>query len=285
MRGLGDGRFDSEMFIPARRPLHNLELHDMDHDGALDIVAQFTGEVVGICHGDGARGFLLPKPFLWSTRHLGGPTVGDMDSDGWLDIVAPTRLGGIALMRNVGDVPTGVLLDLADASVMGTTVRLRWYATLGNAVSGSVGRRQGSVEEVVGEATRNGEGHLVFIDEDVLPGKYRYQLHYLDGNGVSRSTRTVDVEVGGLETVISSISPNPMMAGGAVATVRWGGIEPTVLECFDVQGRRRFRKAMTGPSGSAEIRIDPGVEWAPGVYVLRLSQGMRQVRRNLVYLR
>ncbi len=61
---------------------------------------------------------------------------------------------------------------------------------------------------------------------------------------------------------------------------------PATLELFDVRGRRAVERAVgaLGP-GAHELRRDEAAALAPGIYVVRLSQGGRVVVGKVVLIR
>ena len=97
--------------------------------------------------------------------------------------------------------------------------------------------------------------------------------------GAHETGSTVSVgeprSLGGL--VLSGVQPNPSRSGFAVAFTL-PDESPARIEVIDLQGRRIVHRDLSGPGRTSQIVSLPETRaLAPGVYVVRLSQGGRSV--------
>ncbi|MEO5616279.1 MAG: T9SS type A sorting domain-containing protein [Candidatus Eisenbacteria bacterium] len=118
-----------------------------------------------------------------------------------------------------------------------------------------------------------------YVDPAGAP--YYYKLAAIDTHGNLSGFATllpsgalgVPVEVG-LEFSLDPVRPNPVR--GRVLTVRFvlTSAAAALLELFDVSGRRvAAREVGALGAGRWTIAFDHGRDLAPGLYVVRLTQG------------
>lgn len=116
--GVGDGTFSGSTFVALSAAPNDIDLADMNGDGALDLVVPmlFSNRVaVALGNGNGAYGPV--------TEFLAGPTprlsaVGDVNGDGDLDVVVSNRSpGGLSLLLGDG---SGGLVPLSSIIVPGS---------------------------------------------------------------------------------------------------------------------------------------------------------------------
>ena len=207
---------------------------------------------------DGAGGALV----AWDDSRLGGQQI---------DIYAH-KLG------LDGPVPTRPSLVSAEADESG--IRLFWYAKDARWLEASVYRRtEGTAWGYVGAPEITGPDELRYDDPSVTPGeRYAYRLGYFDG-GIESFTDEVWVEAAApLVFALDGFRPNPAV-GLPIVSLTLAKSEAARLEVFDLRGRLVLRRDLSGlGAGRHSVSLDEGVRLAPGVYVLRLTQGDRVAR-------
>lgn len=112
------------------------------------------------------------------------------------------------------------------------------------------------------------------------PGRFAYRLHYLEGTE-EQTSEEVWVEVTRrLEFALAGFAPNPA-SGVPFVSLSLAETGSARLEVFELRGRLVARRDLSslGP-GHHRVTLDGGAKLAPGVYWLRLTQGlhMAQVR-------
>ena len=85
----------------------------------------------------------------------------------------------------------------------------------------------------------------------------------------------------GLELALGAVFPNPSHGPGFAADVSLPSTDPAQLELLDVMGRRVASRDLGAlGAGRHRVELDGGLELAPGVYMLRLTQsGLARVTR------
>ena len=175
--------------------------------------------------------------------------------------------------EDIGWLPhtTPVLVSLVDAVAEDGGVRVVWQAsgTLGATVERCAG---GEPWQPAAQLLADGEGRVVYEDREVEPGqRYGYRLALSDGGeAVHAGEVWVDVPQTARFALRGAL-PNPAAAGLRVAfTLPTAG--PARLELYDVGGRLVRERTMNLGPGSHVTELG-GAELAPGMYLVRLTQG------------
>ena len=189
-----------------------------------------------------------------------------------------------ALFSADGPVPTLPSLVSAEADESG--IRLSWYAKDARLLEASVYRRsEGTAWAYLGSPEATGPDELRYDDPNVAPGeRYAYRLGYFDG-GTESFTDEVWVEAAApLAFALDGFRPNPAV-GLPVVSLTLAKSGPARLEVFDLRGRLVLRRDLSGlGAGRHTVSLDSGARLAPGVYVLRLTQGEQVARVRGVIL-
>ncbi len=295
MRGAGDGSFSAEINSPGMPNAHHIAVADLDGDGDRDAVAthggspsweeQYQSSFLAVYVGNGAGGFTIDRRFFAFGGLISRPIIVDSDRDSWPDVAVATTRGTVFLLMNRTDRATPVAISLVEATGEDGIARITWYAGAGGMSSGNVERLIDDNWRTVGAPTVNGTGFIHFEEGNLHPGVHAFRLRYADDDGVDRWTTEVFVEVALIRLSIESIQPNPMTGGWATLNYVLPKAGPGVIEVFDVQGRRRDRRATGTTIGQHTARIQAGTDWKPGVFVVRLSQGDVVVQKSVAIMR
>lgn len=194
---------------------------------------------------------------------------------------------GIYAQKLVPDGPVAVALSLLSVEAAPDRVRLVWQGTGAGVLDAQVERRdENDPWQTLGAASVEGADRLTYDDPSVTAGtRYAYRLRYRD-EGVERVTAASWVEVPGrLEVALAGLRPNPASGSAAVAFTL-SEQAPAMLEVLDIAGRRVFVRdvGVLGP-GRHTVRLDAGTRLAPGVYLIRLTQGGRSLLSRGVMIR
>jgi hypothetical protein len=87
----------------------------------------------------------------------------------------------------------------------------------------------------------------------------------------------------GLALSLTGFVPNPV-AGSPRLVYALPTAAPARIEVLDLAGRRVYERALDSTAGEHVAAFD-GVTLAPGMYVLRLTQGTRSVTARAVVVR
>ncbi len=103
--------------------------------------------------------------------------------------------------------------------------------------------------------------------------------------GVRTGGSTVDAPAPAEASLaLASVWPNPLH-GPAHVRFRLAGGDAAGLELLDVSGRVVASRAVgAGAAGTYEVVFDPGTRLAPGLYWMRLREGMRTCAQRVVVL-
>jgi hypothetical protein len=213
--------------------------------------------------------------------------------------VDPTTLrlaifGGSAMNSEGGDtwflqldqaVPT--LASLVSANAGPGRVDLVWEVS-SSAASAAVYRRAGDGPWTeLGRVTPDGTGRIAYVDRDVIAGsRYGYRLGWSEAGGeVFAGEVWVDVPAGA-RFALRGMTPNPAPAGAGLIGFSLPDASPARLELVDVSGRQVFSREV-GSLGRGEhvVRVSGGQALAPGVYLVRLTQGGRSLTAKVVTVR
>ena len=84
---------------------------------------------------------------------------------------------------------------------------------------------------------------------------------------------------------IDGATPNPSRGGSLVVAFTLRGVAPARLALFDVAGRLVSERAFGTPdAGRHQVDLAEGGRLAPGVYLIRLTQGVRSRTRRVTVL-
>jgi len=184
--------------------------------------------------------------------------------------------------------PTDVQVALVSADVTAERVRLEWALGGGAGASATVQRRTASTPwQTLGTVSADGTGRIRYEDAAVVPGtRYGYRLGLQDGGSeVAAGETWVDVPAAA-SLALNGVRPNPAAAGGLWVRFVLPNAEPASLELYDVSGRQVESRAVGAlGAGEHDLRLDSGAPLAPGVYLLRLTQGARSLTARAVVIR
>lgn len=261
---------------------------DIDNDGDLDLlVSNNTGNEALFVNSGPAGGYTFTQVVSGPLVTSGGASFGcswaDLDRDGDLDaFVANINGQPDFLFRNDG--PAGHWLTLrlrgggANRSAIGARVRV--LAT----IDGIPRWQMREVTSMTGYNSQNPELHFGLGDAVVADsidvrwpdGTHEVSLHVAGDRYLELfQGQPVGVPFGGRATgglVIRSISPNPGRGALRVSFVlpREGAAE---IEMFDLLGRRiGIRELPAAGAGEHVVTLSSGPA-APGIYLVRLTQG------------
>ena len=128
------------------------------------------------------------------------------------------------------------------------------------------------------------------------PGSYLISLLVQDAAGDSSLTRTTLTVSDSAQGVVGvrelpkpavslaiRVMPNPSATGGLTVELSLPHRGPARLEVFDVSGRRLAQRDLADrPAGRHTIELQGQQVFAPGVYVVRLTQGARRTTARAV---
>ncbi len=186
----------------------------------------------------------------------------------------------------IGDVSTPTLLSLVDAQAAPDRVRLRWFAAGGPVLATVYRRTVDTAWQAQGQVSEDGTGHIVFEDAHVRAGlRYGYRLGVLQaGQEAFMGEVWVDVPRAH-ELALAGARPNPVLSDLTVAFSLPDG-QPARLELMDLAGRRIIARDLGAlGAGSHVVNLGPSRELAPGVYLLRLTQGARSLVTRAAVMR
>jgi len=178
-------------------------------------------------------------------------------------------------------------LSLVSSDARSDRVTLIWQGQHAGDLTATVNRhRENESWQPVGAAIRDADDRLRYEDRDVTPGeRYAYRLGFTEGGSAQFTAETwVDVPSGAV-FALEGLRPNP-----AVDAIRVSFSLPTAssatIELLDLAGRRLIdREVGQLGIGRHVLRLDSGERIAPGVYWLRLHQGVQQALARAVVMR
>ena len=178
------------------------------------------------------------------------------------------------------DGSTPVLLSFVESEVDADAVTLTWYAGSANAVA-TVYRSAGGGEwTAIGAVTADGTGYLRYTDhvaENVTRVGYRLGIVDAGVEGAYGET-WVDLPArqGGTSPAfaLEPVRPNPSRGSALTVHFTLPLGTPASLELLDLAGRRiAAREVGSLGAGPHALGLDEGARLAPGLYLLRLTQG------------
>jgi hypothetical protein len=135
--------------------------------------------------------------------------------------------------------------------------------------------------------TPDGTGRIAYVDLDVIAGsRYGYRLGLLEPGGeVFAGEVWVDVPEAA-RFALRGMTPNPAPAGAGLIAFSLPDASPARLEVVDIAGRQVFSREV-GSLGRGEhaLRVSGAQPLAPGVYLVRLTQGGRSLTAKAVTIR
>jgi hypothetical protein len=181
------------------------------------------------------------------------------------------------------ETPVAVAISLVRADAQPDVVHLRWQSNA--LVQARLERRvEASGWEPRQDLACDANGAISFDDRDVAPGtRYGYRLALIAGEEETHAGE-VWIEVPrSLRFALDGARPNPG-AGGLNVEFTLPEEAPARLDLLDVAGRRVASREM-GPLGPGHhtVRLADGLP--VGVYLIRLTQGVRLATSWAVVLR
>jgi hypothetical protein len=172
---------------------------------------------------------------------------------------------------------TPVLLTLVGTVVTGDGVELTWYTGRSGGTVATVYRCLGSNEWTrIGEVGPDGAGYLRFTDPlHTTAPRAGYRLGIVDAGVEGFYGETwVDLQASNTSLALDPVRPNPSTGEALTVCFSLASSQPATLELLDVTGRRIVRREV-GSMGAGPRTLDlrEGQRLAPGLYLVRLTQG------------
>jgi hypothetical protein len=183
-----------------------------------------------------------------------------------------------------GDATTAALLSIADINTDGRSVRVRWFVS-GGPVDARVYRRTVDTDwSYVADVAADGNGFLGYDDPAVEPGqRYGYRVGLIS-DAVEGYFGETWITVPASRLALEGPWPNPADRH-LVVSLSLARREPAVLELIDLSGRSVLRRDVPVALGNQLVRLESGRRLAPGVYMVRLTQGEDVVSRKACVMR
>ena len=182
--------------------------------------------------------------------------------------------------------PTAVQVSLVSTQLAPDRARLVWQLAPGAGQAIVYRATPGANWDQVATVSPDGLDRVTFEDTSVRPGtRYGYRLGVRDGADLVMAGETwVDVPVA-YEFALHGLRPNPAVSDMWVSFSLPGG-DAATLELLDLAGRRVMRRDVGGlGAGTHTFRLGSTSGIAPGVYLLRLRQGKREVIAKAAVIR
>jgi hypothetical protein len=188
----------------------------------------------------------------------------------------------IYAQRVFADGSTPVLLSLVGADVTADGIHLTWFAGGNESAVATVYRSAaGDGWTRIGEVQTDGSGYLRYTDAiGAATGRLGYRLGITGPGGEAFQGETW-LELPALAFALDPMRPNPSSGGALAVSFTLAGGAPASLELLDVTGRRvAEREVGSLGAGRHAIGLGGGSHVAPGLYLVRLTQGtnVRTVR-------
>jgi hypothetical protein len=249
---------------------------DFDGDGRLDLAtANQNSKSLSIRPGMGVSDFDVRTDYAAGTAPL-ALALGDLNHDGWPDaVVANSGSNTVTIFLNsLGGLPTPTLLAPLASHVEPDRADLSWYgATLAGRGATVYRQSPGTSWARVGSIAADGTGKFFFSDLSVRPGaRYGYRLGISSG-GVEEFYGETWIWVPNAWVLsLAPPVPNPVTSRLALVFSLPSG-SPARLEVLDVTGRIvAARDAGALGAGRHTLTFSEASRWAPGVYLIRLTQ-------------
>jgi hypothetical protein len=183
-----------------------------------------------------------------------------------------------------GDLPVDVLASLVSADATPEGIRLEWALGNGAGTSAVVYRcTVSSPWQPLGTVGPDGLGHVRWQDMAVTSGtRYGYRLRIRE-NFAGETWVQVPAAT---SFALSGARPNPVEGKGVWVHCALASAEPAALELYDVSGRRVVEREV-GSLGAGQHTLDLGAgqHLAPGLYLIRLTQGANTRTTRVAVLR
>jgi hypothetical protein len=199
----------------------------------------------------------------------------------WQDFRNATNGADVYAQRIWADGSTPVRLSFVDAEVAADAVTLTWYADRsGGGVATVYRSTSGGEWTAIGEVTADGTGYLRYTDHSAgTATRAGYRLGIVDA-GVEGFYGETWVDLPALQGgpsvafALDPVRPNPSHGNALVVGFALPGGTPASLELLDVSGRRiAAREVGSLGAGRHELDLAQGSRFAPGLYLVRLTQG------------
>jgi len=176
---------------------------------------------------------------------------------------------------------SGVTLDYFRAAARPAGVLLSWKVNAGEAAGYNLYRRAegkgaaASPRTLVNGAPVAGRSPFRFLDADVMPGRWRYELDAVEPSGRAETVATADVAYAGAGKTSFALYPAyPNPARGA-ATIVFSLAAPAraTLKVYDLAGREVATPFDGAAAAGRHTATVDAAALAPGVYLYRLTAG------------
>lgn len=291
--GTGGGTFEVPKKQPATRDMLPVALGDFSEDGALDIVAGIQPGIVRLYPGNGDGTFQAYTDIVLS-NYVNDVEVADLNEDGHEDLVIAGWPTSVLYLAGNGDgtfAPKVLLMPGSSRAVAVADFDRDGHLDVATGVSDTAVIVHGNGDGTFGQFTyvRCGgilnDVHAADMNDDGIP-----DLVVLYGSTVAvLLNRTTPTAVGparpGAALALEGLRPNPAIRELRVEFTL-ASAAPAALELLDASGRRFMNREVgsMGP-GRHRITVDLGSHLSPGVYWLRLRQGLEMRTTRAVVLR
>jgi len=168
-----------------------------------------------------------------------------------------------------------------------TAAHLVWNVGRGATVEIRAERREDAGEwTTLGPRSADADG-LVHVDDPSIQVGHHYDYRLWFSNGVTSATSSeASLAPGPRPAAIATITvPNPAIGALSISATLPSGTSEARLDVFDLGGRKVLSRALSGVPENVQA-VSFGSPLSPGMYVVRLSAGGRELaRRRLVTLR
>jgi hypothetical protein len=180
--------------------------------------------------------------------------------------------------------PTAGVFSLLEVEATSSRVRLTWNAA--GTIDATVERRTATSEWIrLATVAPSAGGRILYEDRDVVSDTryaYRIEASGPDGRQVSNEAW---VEVPSrIAFALDGASPNPV-SGDLIVAFTLPSAAPASLDVFGADGRRVLHRRLDLEPGRHWVRTARSGEIAPGIYLIRLTQGKETRARRASVVR
>ena len=171
--------------------------------------------------------------------------------------------------------PTPTSFSFVGADVDAEGIKLTWYAGGGTSTLATVYRRsEGEAWARIGEVAADGTGYLRYTDHlDAPATRVGYRLGIV-GAGIESFYGETWVDLPALALALDPVRPNPTQGGTLSVHFTLPSAAQARVELMDVSGRRVVgREVGSLGAGRHSLDLGAGQHLAPGLYLVRLTQG------------